>query len=205
MQKVFEIFRSFLHFLKVKKMELFSLIDCFERSPIISAVQDDLFNDALKSPSEVIFYLKANILTVAHRIESAHRLGKLVFVHIDLAEGIGKDRSGIEFLASCGVDGIISTKAPLILRAKECGLLTVQRFFAVDSQGVSSIKGMLMSSKPDMIEIMPGIVCKIIKRLSPLGKPIIAGGLIETKREATEILSSGAVAISTGNRELWGI
>ncbi|WAM33183.1 glycerol-3-phosphate responsive antiterminator [Caldicellulosiruptor morganii] len=33
---------------------------------------------------------------------------KIVFVHIDLIEGVGKDEKGIEFLKNVGADGIIS-------------------------------------------------------------------------------------------------
>ena len=68
-----------------------------------------------------------------------HLNNKIIFIHIDLSEGIGKDRSGIEYLSRSGADGIISTRANLIRIAKEFGLLTVQRFFAYDSQGVKSI------------------------------------------------------------------
>lgn len=32
---------------------------------------------------------------------------KIVFVYIDLIEGVGKDEKGIEFVINCGVDGII--------------------------------------------------------------------------------------------------
>ena len=73
------------------------------------------------------------------KILQAHAVGKYVMVHIDLAEGIGKDRAGIEFLAGCGVDGIISTRSQIIRFAKDLHLLTVQRFFALDSKGMESI------------------------------------------------------------------
>ena len=60
------------------------------------------------------------------------------------------------------------------------------------------------SSRPDMIEIMPATVGKVITRLvSELSIPIIAGGLIETKPEANEAIKCGAAAVSTGQRTLW--
>ena len=181
------------------------LTDSLERSPVISAVQDNLFSEALAAPTEVIFYLKANILTVKGKIEAAHKAEKLIFIHIDLAEGIGKDRSGVEFLKNAGADGIISTKGALIKHANELGLITVQRFFALDSQGLRNMPELIELSKPDMVEIMPGVIGKIIKRLS-LGKtPIISGGLIDSKEEVTTALSCGAVAVSTGAEDLWYI
>ena len=69
----------------------------------------------------------------------------------------------MEFLARCGADGIISTRAQLIRFGKECGLMTVQRFFALDSQGVDSIGEVLASSAPDLMELMPGVVGKLIR------------------------------------------
>ena len=129
--------------------------------------------------------------------------GKKVLVHIDLADGIGKDRTGIRFLAECGVDGIISTKAQLIRFAKEQGLLTVQRFFALDSKGMESIDEMLRNTNPHLMEIMPGVIGKAIQRFSNGRVPVIAGGLIQTKTELTQALSCGATAVSTGQQALW--
>ena len=109
----------------------------------------------------------------------------------------------MEFIARCGADGIISTKATLIKNAKESGLLTVQRFFVYDTQGVDNIRSMLCNSSPDVMELMPGVIGKVIQRFSATRVPLIAGGLIETKAEATSALSAGAYAVSTGKRELW--
>ncbi len=179
------------------------LINALERSPVIAAVRDDGFDNAVHSSAEVIFYLKANLNTVKEKIEKARSCNKIIFVHIDLAEGIGKDRTGISFLAQCGVSGIISTRNQLIGYANEEGLLTVQRFFALDSQGLNNIRDIVGSA--DLIEIMPGVIEKVIKRFTKTGADIIAGGLIETKDEVMTALKSGAVAVSTGKQELWGI
>ena len=178
-------------------------LDCLERSPIIAAVKDSGWERALSSPAEVIFYLKANLLTVEQRIDEAKKAGKLLFIHIDLADGIGKDKSGIEFLAQCGAQGIISTRQQLISAAREKGLLTVQRFFALDSQGLASIGDMYATSQADLFEIMPGVIPKVIEKFAQERVSVIAGGLIETKQEVTAALQCGAVAVSTGKEELW--
>lgn len=114
------------------------LLTSLEDNPVIAAVKDKNINSAIFSPVSVIFLMGANISTVAQNIANAHDNGKKVFVHIDLAEGIGKDRSGIEYLKSLGVDGIISTRSALIKAAKELDLMTVKRVFTLDSQGVES-------------------------------------------------------------------
>lgn len=184
-------------------MQASQLADRLECCPIIAAVRDDRFDQALSSPAEVLFYLEASLMSVRERILQAHEAGKAIFVHMDLAEGIGKDRAGLQYLFSCGVDGVISTRAQIIRAAKDLGLLTVQRFFALDSQGMDSVQEMLRSSNPHFMEIMPGVIPKAIGRFSGGSIPVIAGGLIQTKAEAVAALKSGAAAISTGCRELW--
>lgn len=186
-------------------MGISEIKDCFERSPVIAAVQNNALHKALESPVEIIFNLKVSLLEIEEAIKKVHSAGKKIFIHIDLADGIGKDKAGIQYLAQMGVDGIISTRSQLIRCANEAGLVTVQRFFALDSKGVDSIGDMLETAKPDLIEIMPGISSKVIKRFVTCGIPIIAGGLIETKQEVTEALTNGAEAISTGKQELWYI
>lgn len=74
-----------------------------------------------------------------------------------------KDRTGIHFLAQCGVDGILSTKGQLIRQTREQGLFTVQRFFAVDSGGAEGIGDVFRNTNPHLMEIMLGVVTKVIK------------------------------------------
>ena len=172
---------------------------------IICAVrtQED-FNLALASKGEVIFDLSPDVMTLQERAKRAHVAKKRLFIHIDLASGIGKDKSGILYAKSCGVDGIISTRVNMIKTARELGLFTVQRFFIVDSQSIYTTVDAVRSAKPDMIEIMPALLYKTLSRLShELSTPIIAGGLIESEDELNTAIYSGAVSVSTGKRELW--
>ncbi len=173
---------------------------------IISAIRsDEEFFAAIKAKPEMIFDLSPDIATVLPKLKRAHEKGKKLYIHIDLAKGVGKDESGIKYLHVLGVDGIISTKASLIKFAREQGLPTVQRFFILDSRSVETTIETMRSSCPDMIEIMPGVIPKIIKKLESLtDTPIIAGGLIETKDEMLDAFSAGADAVSTGKQSLWG-
>ena len=179
------------------------ILSLFEDCPVIAAVKDKNISEAISSPASIIFDLGANINSVKASIDLAHENEKRIFVHIDLAEGIGKDKYGIDYLCSLGVDGIISTRGNLIKSAKEMSLITVKRVFTLDSQGVVSAMSDIDDPSADIIEIMPGVIPKIIERFSKSGKPIIAGGLIESKNEITAALSHGAVAVSTGKKELW--
>lgn len=184
-------------------MQFGSFLDCMEQNPVIAAISDDKWDDAIHSPAKVLFYLSADIMTVLDRIRQAHAAEKVLLIHADLAEGIGKDRAGIRFLAANGVDGIISTKTQLIRFAKEQELLTVQRFFALDSKGLESTEDILRSTNPHTMELMPGVIGKAIERFSHGNIPVIAGGLIQTKAEVMDALGCGATAVSTGQQELW--
>ena len=160
---------------------------------------------ALASAVKIIFDLSPSILTLKETVLAVHKAGKKLFIHIDLAEGIGKDKAGICFAKEAGVDGIISTRVNIIKVAREAGLFTVQRFFAVDSRSVHTTIEAVRSSRPDMVEIMPGIMEKVISNLKKqITIPLIAGGLIETKEEVGRILAAGAAAVSSGKQELWG-
>lgn len=176
-----------------------------EENPIIAAVRtEEELLEALQSPVEIIFLLRSSILTLKQKIDAVHEAKKLIFVHADLAEGIGNDREGIGYLKSLGVDGIISTRTAMIRYAKDWELGTVQRFFIVDSHSIDTAVDTIRTSRPDMIEIMPGVLAKIIRKFRQnVQMPVIAGGLVETKMEVMEALDAGASAVSTGCKALW--
>lgn len=184
-------------------MRFEELMDCLECNPVIAAIQPDSLETALNSPVQIIFHLGADLMSIPDVIKQVHAAGKYIFIHLDLAEGIGKDRAGVRYLAQCGADGIISTKAQLIRYAKEQGLITVQRFFTLDSKGIDSIDDMVKNTNPHLMELMPGVICKTIRLFSSGPIPVIAGGLIQTKTEVTDALGCGAAAVSTGKSELW--
>lgn len=186
-------------------MNLQQLSDSLERCPVIAAINEHSWKSALSSPIEILFYLKANINTLSDKIKEAHENGKHIFVHIDLAEGLAKDKAGLECLIHMGCDGVITTRSQIIRFARDMGILSVQRCFALDSQGTSCINDLLDVSSPDMLEIMPGVIGKVIEKFSRGKIPVIAGGLIETKQEVTTALTHGATAVSTGKQDLWYI
>lgn len=181
------------------------ILSLLESNPVIAAVRQDKFLSAMESPCDVVFCLGESIMSVEKNVRLAHSKGKKLLVHIDLADGIGKDAEGVRYLSKVGCDGIISTKPQIIKFAKKEGLFTVQRFFTLDTQGLESITELLSSSTPSMIEIMPGVITKTVSKFANCGIPVIAGGLVETKEEITAALSNGAVAVSTGKEPLWYI
>ena len=171
---------------------------------IIAAVKDDSFDLALSTSVEWIFDLSPDISNIEQRAYLCHKKNKKYFIHFDLALGIGKDKSGLAFVFDTGVDGIISTRVNIIKMAREVGLFTIERFFIVDSHSIDTTVESIKSARPDMIEIMPGTLYKVITRLSKsVQTPIIAGGLIETYEEIDGAISAGALAVSTSREVFW--
>ena len=147
----------FLSFLEDDRMKKDQIYDRLERSPVIAAT-DGGWRAAVVSDAEVLFHTGASLLTVEEELPLAKRAGKAVFVHFDLAADIGRDAAGLQWLAACGTDGIISTRTQLIRTAHECGLLTVQRFFVLDPKGMHAIDDAIGTGCADLIEIMPGVI-----------------------------------------------
>ena len=109
-----------------------------------------------------------------------HEAGKLAMVHIDLIDGLAARDVAVDFIAeSTRADGIISTRSNLVRRAKARGMLAVQRFFMLDSIALVNIEKHLSFEAADAVEILPGAMPKVIRRLAAIvRKPMIAGGLI---------------------------
>ena len=124
---------------------------------------------------------------------------------MDLINGLGNKEVAVDFIREhTGVDGIISTKPQLVKRAKELGLFGILRIFVIDSMAFGNIEKQCASLVPDAVEILPGLMPKIIKKLcSTVNVPIIAGGLISDKEDVMNALTAGAVAISVTNQRVW--
>ena len=58
--------------------------------------------------------------------------------------------------------------------------------------------------RPDFIEVLPGLMPKVIRKICRTSRiPIIAGGLITDKEDVVAALSAGAIAVSTTNQDVW--
>ncbi|MBU5449200.1 glycerol-3-phosphate responsive antiterminator [Acetivibrio sp. MSJd-27] len=184
------------------------VISRIEENPIIAAVRDPKkWKAAVCSSVQAVFLLCGDIFHMRDLVETVQSEGKLAFLHIDFLEGLGRDKKAIEYLAKeIKPDGIISTRTNHIKYAKEAGILTVQRFFIVDSISYRSSVETARSVRPDMVEIMPAVMPKVIHNIAgDLNMHVIAGGLIDTKEEIMEILAAGAFAVSTGKEALWDL
>ncbi len=92
----------------------------------------------------------------------------------------------------------------MIRRAGELDLCTVMRFFILDSMAFENIDRQLSMVQPDFIEILPGVMPKIIERVcKKVKKPVIAGGLITDKEDIMTALGAGAISVSSTNQKVW--
>ena len=176
--------------------------------PVIAAVKtDEALTAALASPCSTIFLLASTLLTVDGLVHRIHDAGKLAVVHIDLVDGLSSREIAVDSLnALCHPDGIISTRPTLIRRARHRGLLTVQRAFILDSLSLTSLSGQLEQGKPDFVEILPGIMPRVIAEISARTQvPVIAGGLLRDKADVMAAMRAGAAAVSTSAPSLWDI
>lgn len=176
-----------------------------EDNPIIAAIRNiEMLDIALDSNVNVIFLLCGNILNIEEQIKRIKVKGKLVCVHIEFVEGLGRDSAAIEYLKEAGADGIITTKPNLIKDIKSHEMIAIQRLFMLDSRSLETGIKSVLDEKPYAVEIMPGVASKVIKRMKrKINIPIIAGGLINDKEDIIDALSCGASAVSTSNPLLW--
>ena len=172
---------------------------------LIPAVKSmDELERVLGGDKKLVFVLFGDILTVADIVSRLKAQGKIVLVHLDLINGLDSRDVAVDFLVKNTLaDGIISTKANLVKYAKSRGLLTIQRFFVLDSMALLNIEKQIPLKYADAIEILPGLMPKVIKRLTEcMDKPVIAGGLISDREDVESALNAGAVAVSTTKIDL---
>lgn len=189
-------------------MNIEKIVDLVTNNPIIAAVSGmDDAQVAVESPCEVIFLLSGTILNMKCVVDLVHSSNKLVFIHVDLMKGLACDMDGLRYMKEyIQADGVISTKAFVIKKAKELGFATVQRLFVLDSKSIDMGTKQLRDMKPDFVEIMPGALVKTIERFSNrVDTPVIAGGLIDEEKEVMSVLKAGAVSVSTSSKELWNL
>lgn len=184
--------------------------DAVEANPVIVAVKNDAGLQAAVEMEEiqVIFVLYGDVCTIPEILERIKAAGKKAMVHIDLIAGLSAKEISVEFIArQTRADGIITTKPALVRRAKELGIFAVLRFFVIDSLALKNIENLEMqcgTSRPDFIEVLPGVMPKVLGRIAKVSRiPMIAGGLITEKEDVIAALSVGAIAVSSTNQDVW--
>lgn len=174
--------------------------------PVIAAVRDEKdAAQAAESPVAAVFLLSGSILTLPTTTDMLRRAGKLVFMHMDLCDGLGRDAAAVQWCArNLSLDGMISTRWQLLKAAADAGLLAIQRMFLMDSASLANGVKLMKGNPPDLVELLPGLAPKAVRTVRErLNLPVIAGGMITEAQEVEQALSAGALAVSTSDRILW--
>lgn len=177
-----------------------------EDTPIIASVKDDEgLEKCLGTDIKVVFILYGDICNISEIVKRIKASGKIAMVHLDLVYGIRQTEVALDFIKkNTEADGIITTKGNLIKYARQLGFYTVLRFFAMDSMAISNIEKQLSAVGPDVLEVLPGVMPKVIKKLKVMSHiPIIAGGLIFDKEDVMTALDSGAISVSATSEDVW--
>lgn len=180
--------------------------EAIEDSPIIAAIKDDDgLQKCLNSDSRVIFILYGDICSISDIVETVKSSGKIAMVHLDLITGLSSKEIAVDFVKKyTKADGIITTKPALIKRAKELDLYTILRLFVLDSMAYENIERQLHTAKPDLIEVLPALMPKVVSKICALSSvPVIAGGLISDKEDVMSLLEAGVISISSTNQNVW--
>ncbi|TSB45260.1 glycerol-3-phosphate responsive antiterminator [Alkalicoccobacillus porphyridii] len=173
--------------------------------PAIKKMKD--FEKVLESNYTYIVILDLHISQLVVVSKYAKAKKKKLLLHADMIQGLKSDKYAAEFLCqTVRPAGLISTRADVLKTAKKNGLLAIQRLFLLDTIALETSYRLADKVQPDLIEVLPGVVPDLIKRVqTATGISIITGGLIESKDEIDRALASGAHAITTSRQELWDI
>lgn len=198
-----------LYLLKVIPIKASNIIlRRIEKNPVIAAIRNEKDIDAaVTSEVTTVFLLHADIFNIKGLVGRIKDSGKSALIHMDFLEGLGKDQKALDYISEViRPDGIISTRSAHIKYARGKGVFAVQRFFLIDSLAYETTLKTVQAFQPDMIEIMPGVMPSVIRRIcGELRIPVIAGGLIRSKEDIMDAVKAGAVGVSTGDPELWGM
>ncbi len=150
---------------------MYPLVDLIEHQTIVALQNKEDLDVALASKANVVFLLTGSIFNTQELVARIKAAGKHVFLHLEFLEGIAADKSGVAYVAQhiCPT-GIISTRSNMIKVAKELNLLAIQRIFLIDTSAVHKGMKVTEQSQPDAIEVMPGIMPRVIHELTRSGK-----------------------------------
>lgn len=171
--------------------------------PAVRKVKD--LEKLLPTSFTYIVLLDSHIGQLKSLVDLGKAHGKKLLLHVDLVEGLKNDEYAAEFVCqSIRPAGLISTRSGVIAKAKQNGLLAIQRLFLLDSGALEKSYSLLERTKPDVIEVLPGVIPQLITEVRErTGIPIFAGGLIRTRDDVENALKAGASAVTTSHRELW--
>lgn len=178
-----------------------------DRGSVIPAARsrEDFLYALHNTSAPAVMLLFGDINDLPWLVRQGQESKKRLILHIDLFEGIGKDKSGIRFLAHMGITALITTKSHLGKHAREEGMFVIQRIFLMDSESLRTGINMLRGFRPDAAEILPALApAAVVRELTQeFDIPVLGGGLVRSPADVAAAVKSGIYAVSASRRELW--
>ncbi|WP_044894242.1 glycerol-3-phosphate responsive antiterminator [Bacillus alveayuensis] len=178
----------------------------FYGQSIVPAIRNmKQFDRFLQSDFEYGVLLDSHLGQVKHLVKEGKNHHKKLLIHVDLIQGLKHDEYAAEFLCQeIKPAGLISTRSSVIAKAKQKKVFAIQRLFLIDSGALEKSLELIKKYEPDYIEVLPGIVPRLIQEIkNKTGIPILAGGFIQTKEDVQRALNAGANAVTTSDENLW--
>ena len=171
--------------------------------PAIRKIED--VEKMMSSNYEYLVILDMHVSRLKPIFQMAQANHKKLIIHMDLIHGLKSDEYSTEFICQeFKPFGLISTKGSVILKARQKGVISIQRLFLLDTSSIEKSFALIERTKPDFIEVLPGIMPKIIKDIRNRTKrEVFAGGFIDTIEEVEQAFAAGAITVTTSKKELW--
>ncbi len=176
--------------------------------PIIPVIWNTEVDPATLSDASVIFVQGCELADL-NRILAWLKAGPLqktpVFVHVDLLAGLSSDDAGLRYLAELKrIDGVITVRSHVVAAARRLGFASMLLLFLQDGRSVQRGLHIVEQSRPDAIELVPGVAAlETARQFQQISIPRIAGGLVRTPAVVRQLLDAGFDAVSSSESELW--
>ncbi|MFC0272172.1 glycerol-3-phosphate responsive antiterminator [Metabacillus herbersteinensis] len=178
----------------------------FEDQQLLPAIRNmKQFDIFLGSSFQYGVLLDSHLGQVNNIVKAANLNDKKLLVHVDLIQGLKHDEYAAEFICQeIKPAGLISTRSTVITKAKQKGIIAIQRLFLLDSSALKKSLEIIAKHQPDYIEVLPGLVPSLISEVkSKTNVPILAGGFVKSIDDVYSALNAGATAVTTSEHRLW--
>jgi len=192
----------------MKKQASPSAVRTWLSKPVIPVFWDAPPDEAPLARASLLFLQGGELSELPDRLRQL-RCGPAahvpVVLHIDLLAGLSSDEAGLRYLAGLGgIQGIITVRSHLVAPARRLGLASILLLFLPDGRSVDRALHVIEQSRPDMVELVPGVAAlETADQFPQVPVPRIAGGLIRTPELVRRLLESGCAAVSSSNARLW--
>jgi glycerol uptake operon antiterminator len=174
---------------------------------MLPAIRDaGSLNQALDLGYRQVLLERGSLLAMVGPLASAARQGIAIFVNLDAVEGLAPDSAALAFLATdLGFSGVVSVKPHALRDASRFRLRVVQRIHAIDSTGLATGLGSIVSPAPYALAIAPAVaIPQVMPSIRSISKaPVWGTGFITSAEQANEILAAGAAVVSSSRPDVW--